>query len=198
MLWNVSGFDAVELDLPGGRRFRVGTDEPTELVAAISRARGVAASPPPSTVPGERGALVRWLPLLAVLGLLAAVLVPLFWFQMRPPGVSVSPEGFEVSTPFYGARFAASEIEAISLEPRLPRVLARTNGFAAAGSLRGHFRLEGLGQGRLYVEQGHAPRRGPGPSTRRWRARGRSGWPRARPDSRATTRAACAFGRPVA
>lgn len=157
VLWNVSGFDAVELDLPGGRRFRVGTDEPTELVAAISRARGVAASPPPSTVPGERGALVRWLPLIAVLGLLAAILVPLFWFQMRPPGVSVSAGGFEVRTPFYGARFAASEIEAVSLEPRLPRVLARTNGFAAAGSLRGHFRLEGLGRGRLYVEQGHAP-----------------------------------------
>ena len=40
VLWNVSGFDAVELDLPGGRRFRVGTDEPAELVAAIARAKG--------------------------------------------------------------------------------------------------------------------------------------------------------------
>jgi hypothetical protein len=34
-LWNVSGYDAVELKLRGGRRFRIGTDEPTELLSAI-------------------------------------------------------------------------------------------------------------------------------------------------------------------
>ena len=36
-------------------------------------------------------------------------------------------------------------------------MLAKTNGFAGAGSLRGHFRVEGLGDGRLYVEEGFAP-----------------------------------------
>jgi hypothetical protein len=40
VLWNVSGWDAVELALAGGRRFRVGTDEPGELVAALARAKG--------------------------------------------------------------------------------------------------------------------------------------------------------------
>jgi len=34
-LWNVWGLDAVELDLTNGRRFRIGTDEPDELLAAI-------------------------------------------------------------------------------------------------------------------------------------------------------------------
>jgi hypothetical protein len=34
-LWNVWGLDAVELDLANGRRFRIGTDEPDELLAAI-------------------------------------------------------------------------------------------------------------------------------------------------------------------
>ena len=37
-------------------------------------------------------------------------------------------------------------------------MLLKTNGFAGvAGSLRGHFRVEGLGDGRLYVEEGFAP-----------------------------------------
>jgi hypothetical protein len=35
LMWNVSGRLAVEMTLKGGRRFRVGTDEPEALVAAI-------------------------------------------------------------------------------------------------------------------------------------------------------------------
>ena len=34
-MFNVSGLDAVELELKNGARFRVGTDEPEELVSAI-------------------------------------------------------------------------------------------------------------------------------------------------------------------
>lgn len=37
-LWNVSGLDAVELALVNGRRFRIGTDEPEQLAAAIQAA----------------------------------------------------------------------------------------------------------------------------------------------------------------
>lgn len=35
MLWNVSGFQAVELKLKNGKKFRIGTDEPDLLVRAI-------------------------------------------------------------------------------------------------------------------------------------------------------------------
>jgi hypothetical protein len=37
-MWNVSGFDAVELTYTNGRHFRIGTDEPRALEAAINRA----------------------------------------------------------------------------------------------------------------------------------------------------------------
>jgi hypothetical protein len=37
-LWNVSGLEAVELSLVNGRRFRIGTDEPEQLAAAIQGA----------------------------------------------------------------------------------------------------------------------------------------------------------------
>ncbi len=35
VLWNVSGFQAVELELKDGNRFRIGTDEPEVLLDAI-------------------------------------------------------------------------------------------------------------------------------------------------------------------
>ena len=37
-LWNVSGLGGVELALVNGRRFRIGTDEPERLAAAIQGA----------------------------------------------------------------------------------------------------------------------------------------------------------------
>ena len=38
-MFNVSGLDAVELELDRGRKFRIGTDEPRKLADAIERAR---------------------------------------------------------------------------------------------------------------------------------------------------------------
>ena len=40
MLYNVSGTDAVEIELRSGRSFRIGTDEPEALVQAIRTAMG--------------------------------------------------------------------------------------------------------------------------------------------------------------
>lgn len=38
-MYNVAGYDAVELELRSGRVFRIGTDEPDALLAAIERVR---------------------------------------------------------------------------------------------------------------------------------------------------------------
>jgi hypothetical protein len=157
VLWNVSGLDAVELALADGKRFRVGTDEPGPLAAAIARTKGAS---PPLPAPARWCATSRrvpWLAWLALIGLGAALVLGAFWTQVRPPRVLVGPAGLRVDTLFYGATFPAEDVTAISLEPRLPRIEARTNGFAGAGTLRGLFRLEGWGEGRLYVEQGFAP-----------------------------------------
>lgn len=119
---------------------------------ASPTAPGSAAVSPDDWSP--RAAWRRWVPAIA-LG--TALVGGLFWSQMRPPRASVSAEGLEVDTLFYGAAFAAADIEAVSLESTLPRILYRTNGFAGAGTLRGWFKVEGLGEGRLFVEQGMAP-----------------------------------------
>ena len=156
VLWNVSGRDAVELALASGRGFRVGTDEPAALAAALVLAKGEApAWPPPGSDAPRRE--FGWKPLALVLVPLLAVLGALFWYQVQPPRVTVRPDRLDVQSPFYGKVFPASDITGISLLPTLPRVLLKTNGFGGGASLRGHFRVEGLGDGRLYVEQGFAP-----------------------------------------
>ena len=40
-LYNVSGFDAVELELASGKLCRIGTDEPGRLLHAIEQAAGL-------------------------------------------------------------------------------------------------------------------------------------------------------------
>ena len=159
VLWNVSGRDAVELALASGRRFRVGTDEPAALAAALARAKGeTPAWPPPGSDGPPRASASS-----------AGSRSP--WCSSRswrcwarssgsrcsPRRVTVRPDGLEVESPFYGKVFPASDITGISLLPTLPRVLLKTNGFGGGASLRGHFRVEGLGDGRLYVEKGFAP-----------------------------------------
>jgi hypothetical protein len=158
VLWNVSGFDAVELDLASGRRFRVGTDEPAALLAAITREKGeTPAAAGMFDSPASPAGAVSWKAGLLVLALVVAPMGALFWSTTRPVKVALAPAGFEVKTPFYGASFAATDITGVSLETKLPRVLLKTNGAGVAGSLRGHFRVEGLGDGRLYVDEGFAP-----------------------------------------
>lgn len=157
VLWNVSGLDAVELVLADGRRFRVGTDEPDALIDALARASGRTPMPDDGTLPEPRLRPKDWAPLVVVVLAVLVVVAAAFWLQMRPPTVTVSAEGLEVRSLFYRATLTRDDIVAVSLEPTLPRVRLRTNGFSAAGILRGRFEVEGLGRGRLFVDAGSAP-----------------------------------------
>jgi len=37
-IYNISGFDAVEIKMKDGKRYRIGTDEPKKLEVAITQA----------------------------------------------------------------------------------------------------------------------------------------------------------------
>ena len=85
-------------------------------------------------------------------GICAAIYV-----EAQPPTVTASPEMFSVHSGLYGEDISMRDVASISLEPSLPRVLVRTNGFAMGSHLRGHFRVERMGAGQLYVERNTPP-----------------------------------------
>lgn len=159
-IWNVSGFEAVELVLADGSLWRVGTDEPRALVRVLEAAAPRHASDadrPRSAVRtsgglGNAGIVVGGL----LLALLASIGLT-FYYQTRDPEVTLDAQRLSIRTPFYGQDYPLADVTSASLESRLPRVLTRTNGFAGGGLLRGWFLVDGLGKGKLFVDAGNGP-----------------------------------------
>lgn len=157
-LYNVSGLDAVELVLADGKELRIGTDEPEKLERALKARLGE--SKPFSSE--ERRTRVkrsrRWQ--LAILGLTVLVVGGVggvIYADTRPPRVSLDAAAFHVDSAVYGMDIPLADIESVSLESSIPPIRARTNGTGAGRTLRGHFRLEGLGDGQLFLEYGSGP-----------------------------------------
>jgi hypothetical protein len=162
-IWNVSGYDAVELALSDGSVWRVGTDEPAALVRALAAAapHGSAAGSGAHASGSSADTRARggWRTVAVAAVVLAAVpaFVLTFYMQTRDPKVTVTAEKLSIETPFYGQDYALAEMSAVSLETSLPRVRLRTNGFAGGGLLRGWFLVDGFGKGKLFVDAGNAP-----------------------------------------
>ena len=158
VLYNVSGFQAVEILLTGGTRLRIGTDEPGLVCRAIA---GVIGAPEPLSSAEQaqvRRSKNKWL--IAMVGIL--VFVPggiglLVYLEEQPPEVTITDAAFKVEGVVYGEKFAMAEITEISLCQRVPKILARTNGYGGGRTLRGRFRLAELGDGQLFVRLGLLP-----------------------------------------
>lgn len=157
-LYNVSGLGAVELRLANGRALRIGSDEPETLAAAIRAAVGPLPDARHTPAPcglGRRATVAGWalgLLLLGFLGFLALMFVR----EPRDPAVVVSSERLSVASFLYSAEVPLREVAAVSLEPGF-RPQRRTNGFAAAGVLRGHFEVAGLGPGMVFANLSSPP-----------------------------------------
>ena len=158
-LYNVSGLSAIALLLKNGKHVRVGTDEPEALERAL---RGVLGEPLPLSLEEQQaaGAAARRLAVFAgIFGVTVAVIVlGLLYVGLQQPRVDVSPEAFSVSGGgFYRVHIPIGDIVEVSLQDTIPRVVRKTNGFNAGTTLRGHFRLEVLGDGQMFVNYGVPP-----------------------------------------
>jgi len=157
-LYNVSGLSAVELVLNDGRRVRIGTDEPAELTRVLEshlgKPRPLDEFPVPSN--DRRSKLLRRTAA-AVIGLAVATLAALMVIQAKPARVSFTDDALVIENLFYGDTYRFAEIESVELLQRLPRVRAKTNGYALKGTLRGWFTLERLGSCKLFVEVDRPP-----------------------------------------
>jgi hypothetical protein len=156
-LYNVSGLSAVELWLKNGKRLRIGTDEPAALQRALVERLGAPEAPP---LDGHRASELRLRRVYVVL--LAVILLPVlfvgvsFYLQLKPPTVRVSQGVLTVQSFWYDEEIALKDAR-VSLVEHLPRIRARTNGFALGSTLRGHFRLDELGPGQLFIEYRSPP-----------------------------------------
>ncbi len=116
VLYNVSGLQAVEILLKGGRRLRIGTDEPDAVVRAIE---GVIGAPEPLS-PQEEARVQSWTKkwrtvLLGILFLVLAGIGLLAYFEEQPPKVTVTDVSFKVRGVLYGDQFPMAEITGVSL-----------------------------------------------------------------------------------
>jgi len=155
-LYNVSGRSAVEMDLGGGGRVRFGTDDPTGLIDALSRATGRLPSASSEEARAYRAGAAR----LIAIGVAAVVLVVVAVVLVvgrRPVRVEVTSEHVSVSGAGYTATVPMADMTRTTLEEQMPRVLRRTNGFAFQGRLRGHFDVESLGNGDVFVNRATPP-----------------------------------------
>ncbi len=158
ILYNVSGFQAVEILLDDGRRVRVGTDEPEALVRALHAATSITPSTTIDAFPKD----VAWRRRVRVItAVIVAVTVALILGQVylysQPPTVEVSPETFSAGLGMYGIEIPRANIASVELVEGLPRIQSRTNGFASGGLLRGNFRLEEWGAGKLFINRSSPP-----------------------------------------
>lgn len=158
VLYNVSGFRSVELLLKGGARFRLGSDEPDELAKALRDALG---EPLPLTADEEklhRSSRRKSALIAALVAVLVAVSLGVFLnMQGKAPAIEVTDEALTVRSGFYGGATPWTEITDVALQPRIPRITLRTNGYALGSTLRGHFNVDTLGNGELYIEADKPP-----------------------------------------
>ncbi|RPI55673.1 MAG: hypothetical protein EHM55_07185 [Acidobacteria bacterium] len=158
ILYNVSGLNAVELLLEDGRRVRVGTDEPDALVRALAGATRMTATPSVDEFPKD----VTWrrrvrLISVAMVALVSAIVLGQCYVYSREPSVDLTSETLSVGAGFHGTEIPLSAIQTVTLVDTLPRIQRRTNGFAAGGLLRGNFRLDEWGFGRLFINRTSPP-----------------------------------------
>lgn len=57
----------------------------------------------------------------------------------------------------YGQEIDLSKVSSLDMKDTIPEVLARTNGSALGSMLKGNFKLEYLGQAKLFIDQSESP-----------------------------------------
>ena len=158
MLYNVSGLRAVEVLFENGRRVRIGTDEPEALVRALSAATHKLGLASPDTFPRDTGWRNRVRFFSGGIGAIAVVCIAwMFYVYSQPPSIDISNLRFEVGVGLHSADMPLADIQSVTLVDELPRVLRRTNGFSSHRVLRGNFRLEQWGTGKLFIDRNAPP-----------------------------------------
>lgn len=77
-------------------------------------------------------------------------------YSSLPQKVTVASEYVQIGG-IYGMKIRIEDIRSVILEDSIPRVIRKTNGFNMGNILKGHFRVEDLGDVKLFVHMGRPP-----------------------------------------
>jgi hypothetical protein len=77
--------------------------------------------------------------------------------SLQPVSVVIADDQVSIDGGVYEAEVRLADVVDVTLEDRLPAIRYRSNGFAAAGSLRGNFVLVDERRARLFVERHRPP-----------------------------------------
>lgn len=94
--------------------------------------------------------------MLVVFVITAALIVPLFLYGGQDNEILVSDQEIKIKG-MYGTTLANEDLLDVQLVDQIPRILARTNGYAAGTVRKGNFKLEELGNVKLYLMSDQGP-----------------------------------------
>jgi len=156
-LYNVSGQYAVELTFKDKKsKIRIGTDKPEEVAETVNKLLNKPGSGLGYDNAFESSGRSGYY-LLATL-IIAGLILPLVLVISggRDTKVEFSGSAFTIKG-MYGITVGNSEIISIDTLGVLPRIKARTNGYAMGNTLKGNFRLQDQTKVKLFVEKGSPP-----------------------------------------
>ncbi len=96
------------------------------------------------------------IPKVLILAIAFIVVVGLFFITSQETNVEVSAEQVRIKG-LYGGTYSMNEITDIQLVNSIPKITRRTNGAAFGNYKKGHFKLEQLGDCKLFVHSSEGP-----------------------------------------
>lgn len=92
----------------------------------------------------------------AFTGIVLIAVAGMMLYSHRSPVVEIEPGGIVISG-IYGAVIPREAISGIDLKSDTPKVLSKNNGFNSGEVRKGHFTLDEIGRGRLFLESNRGP-----------------------------------------
>jgi hypothetical protein len=152
-LFNVSGLRAIELSFKNSKsKIRIGTDKPDEIAEVVNKKIDSTIAGSYFEKSGKPGIYLT----VTVLTVFIGIIVLIFVSGSRETKVNFSDSTMTISG-MYGLTVSYSDISEADTLQTLPGIKTRTNGFAAGGILKGHFKLHDNSRVMLFIREKRPP-----------------------------------------
>jgi hypothetical protein len=153
-LYRLSGTMTVEFYLKDGKTYAIGIKNPEKLLNLVVEKISPMTEPDPKRRKQRKkiGIVIIVTFIVTVFGFIAG----LFIYSNQDPEITIDSKSIQISG-MYGTDIESSSIKLITIETQLPKILLRTNGYAAFGVLKGHFDVEKIGEAVLFLMNKSVP-----------------------------------------